>query len=175
MALDSLVPTTEPCAVVALEWDRGHDAFDAILRLDAEEALIVTAIHDLWPQAGCQWIRADEVLAAEPLASDSAAVRVLDRLGVRLFTVDPALADLRTLLRTAREERALVAVYSAQTGSGETLVGTVLGLDGDGVELDEIDTDGNRSGERLDVALDDVIGVEWGSDYLRALALLLEG
>ena len=174
MPLDSLVPTSEPCAVVDLEWDRGHESFDAVVRLDAPQALIVTAVHDLWPQAGCLWLRADEVLSAEPLEDDSATVRVLDRLGVRLFTVDPALADLATLFRHAQQERALVAIYSRSTGSGETLVGTVRVVTDDRVELDEIDTDGRPTHEPLDYGLDEVIGVEWGTDYLRALALLGE-
>jgi hypothetical protein len=174
MTLD-LVPTTDPCPVVDLEWDRGHESFDAIVRLDAPEAIVVTTIHDLWPQAGCLWIRADEVLAAEPLDAASAEVRVLDRLGVRLFAVDEGLADLATLLRSAQAEDVLVAVHSTATGSGEMLVGNVRRLTDRHVELDEVDTDGRRTDEPLDFRLDEVIAVEWGTDYLRALALLGEG
>jgi hypothetical protein len=175
MTLDSLVPTTDPCPVVDLEWDRGHESFDAIVRLDAAEAMIVTAVHDLWPQAGCQWIRADEILAAEPLAADSAEVRVLDRLGVRLFTVDPSLADLATLLRAAQREQLLIAVHSTTTGSQEMLVGRVRLVTDDAVELDEVDTNGERTDEPLAYRFDEVIAVQWGTDYLRALTLLAEG
>jgi hypothetical protein len=175
MTLDSLVPTTEPCPVVDLEWDRGHDAFDAIVRLDTPTAIVVTEVRDLWPQAGCLWIRADEVLSAEPLDAADPAPRVLDRLGVLLFVVDPALADLATLLEAAREEQALVAVHSTETGSDELLVGTVRQVTGRRVELDEVDTDGSRTHELLEFDLDEIIAVEWGTDYLRALAMLAEG
>ena len=172
MSLDALVPTTEPCPVVALEWDRGHESFDAIVRLDAPEAMVVTEVHDLWPLAGCLWIRSDEILAAEPLPPDGPETRVLDRLGVRLFAVDPALADLRTLLEAARQEGTLVAVHSTTTGSAEMLVGTVVEVSVDGVELDEVDPAGERTREPLRHRLDEIIGVQWGTDYLRALALL---
>jgi hypothetical protein len=175
MSLDSLVPTTEPCPVVDLEWDRGHESFDAIVRLDAADAMVVTAVHDLWPQAGCQWIRADEILQAEPLAPDSPEVRVLDRLGVRSFTVDPQLGDLRSLLEAARQEDALIAVHSTRTGSAEMLVGRVRSVDARRLDLDEVDTSGERTDEPLEYALDEIIAVQWGTDYLRALALLAEG
>ena len=175
MTLDSLVPTTEPCPVVDLEWDRGHESFDAIVRLDHAGAVVVTAVHDLWPQAGCQWIRRDEVLRAEPLASDSPEVRVLDRLGVRLFAVDPAIADLRALLEAAEAGQDLVAVHSTTTGSAEMLVGRVRSVTAHRLDLDEIDTAGERTGEPLDYRLDEIIAVQWGTDYLRALAMLAEG
>ena len=175
MTLDSLVPTTDPCPVVDLEWDRGHESFEAIVRLDHPDAMVVTTVHDLWPQAGCQWIRRDEVLGVEPLAADSPAVRVLDRLGVRLFTVDPALHDLPTLLASAREDQELVAVFSTMTGSSEMLVGRVRRITADAVELEETDTRGERTDEPLELALAEIIAVQWGTDYLRALAMLSEG
>jgi hypothetical protein len=175
VTLDSLVPTTQPCPVVDLEWDRGHESFDAMVRLDAPEAMVVTAVHDLWPQAGCQWIRADEILGAEPLPSDSPEVRVLDRLGVRLFAVDRRLADLTALLGAAQDEQVLIAVHSTTTGSAEMLVGSVRTLAAGRVELDEVDTTGERTDEPLDFRFDEIIAVQWGTDYLRALALLAEG
>ena len=175
MTLDRLVPTTEPCPVVALEWDRGHESFVAIVRLDHPDALVVTTVHDLWPLAGCQWIRRREILEAEPLADDRPEVRVLDRLGVRLFAVDAPLHDLASLLRAAQDGEELIAVHSTTTGSGGMLVGRVRSVDHERVDLDEVDTTGERTDEPLEYALDEIIAVQWGTDYLRALAMLAEG
>ena len=41
--------------------------------------------------------------------------------------------------------------------------------------LDEIDTTGERTDEPLDYRFDEIIAVQWGTDYLRALAMLAEG
>lgn len=173
MTPDFLVPVDEPCPVVHLEWDRGHESFDAIVRIESVESMIVTVVHDLWPLAGCKWIRADEVVSAEPLAPDSVAVRVLDHLGVRMFGVDPALSDLRRLFMQAADTATLLGIYSSTTGSDGVLVGTVRTITESQVILDEVSPRGVQTVEDLVYEFDEVISVEWGTDYLRALGLLL--
>jgi hypothetical protein len=55
------------------------------------------------------------------------------------------------------------------------LVGRVRLVTDDAVELDEVDTNGERTDEPLAYRFDEVIAVQWGTDYLRALTLLAEG
>lgn len=169
-----LVPTNDPAAVVRVEWDRGHEEFDAVLRLKTADAVVVSIVHDLWPVAGLQWLRTEEVLRVDLLPPDSAAVRVLDRLGIRFFTVDEGLGDIRELVARAAASGVLVGVHSRRTGSGEMLVGTVGRVTAEGFDLADVSTDGEATGEIVEYSFDDVIGIEWGSDYLRALALLLD-
>jgi len=35
------------CRVVELEWDRGHDKFEAIVRARTDAGIVVTQLHDL--------------------------------------------------------------------------------------------------------------------------------
>jgi len=167
-----LVPAVVPCPAGHLEWDRGHEALDAIVRLETADALIITEVHDLWPQAGCRWLSQREVLAFEEFDLASADIRVLDALGARALRAEPALGDLRLLLERLRHLNELVAVYTARTGSDECLVGFVSEVRQAQLTLDEVSPDGGRTGERLDYQLGEVIGVDWGTDYLRALSLL---
>ena len=76
------------------------------------------------------------------------------------------------LLERLRHLNELVAVYTARTGSDECLVGFVSEVRQAQLTLDEVSPDGGRTGERLDYQLGEVIGVDWGTDYLRALSLL---
>lgn len=113
------IPSLEPCDVVHIEWDRGHDDFDALRYVDGDEGLVIAKVHDYWPLAGSMWLRRNEVRRMEALDPGLPEVRVLDRLGVRLFTLDPALAELRNVLSGALGSAVPLAVYSRSTGSGE--------------------------------------------------------
>jgi hypothetical protein len=159
--------------VAHVEWDRGHDEFDGIVYLDEAEAVVVARTHDYWPQAGCLWIRRSDVLSVEPLDESDAAVRVLNELGVRRFALDPAMADLTSLLRRATDSPAPIAVFSAATGSDEMLVGLVAHVGETGCTLAEVDPTGSLTGDELTFDLGEIIAVEWSTDYLNALAILL--
>lgn len=171
--MELLEACAEPCPVVHLEWDRGHEQIDAIVRAESADALIVTVVEDFWPQAGCRWIRADEVLSAEVLAPTSPDVRVLDHLGVRPFSVESALLDLEHLLARPTFRSSPVQLCLERTGSGEVQVGTVASLTASEVVLNDITPSGEWPGDQSSFELSGIISVEWGSDYLRALGILV--
>jgi len=172
--LGPLVPTTEPCDVIHIDWDRGHDDFDAIVRLDGIEGLVLSRIHDYWPQAGCIWMRRSEILTIDSLDCDGPEVRVLDRLGVRLLAVDPELESLHAVVQHAAQTPAPVAVYSRATGSGEVQVGLMLSSDDGTCTMAEVDPTGVQTGDEMRLELVEIIALEWSTDYLAALGILLE-
>lgn len=166
-------PTPTSRDVAHIEWDRGHDEFDAVVYLDEADALVVARTHDYWPQAGFLWIRRSEVLSLDPLDEAEPAMRVLEQLGVRRLAVDPAIADLKTLLLEASDPPVPIAVFSRKTGSEEMLVGLVSHVGDTGCTLTEVDPAGSLTGDDLTLELDDIIAIEWSTDYLNALSILL--
>lgn len=54
-------------------------------------------------------------------------------------------------------------------------MGLVSELDGSGCVMKEVSSEGELTGEDLHFELDEIIGLEWSTDYLMALAILLEG
>lgn len=171
--MELLEPRADPCPVVHIEWDRGHDAFDALIRATSDEAVIVTLVEDYWPLAGCRWIRANEIVSCDDHEAESPVVRVLDHLGVRTFGVSVELLSLRHLLAHPTFSSAPVQVYVERTGSSEVQVGVVASVGLHDLVLGEITPRGERNGESDPVPLDQIIGVEWGSDYLTALRILV--
>jgi hypothetical protein len=168
-----LTPVEEPAPVVHLEWDRAHEQVDAVVRAESEAAVIITVVHDLWPQPGYQWIRADEIVECDELENNSPVVRVLDALGIRGFRIDEALLSLTWLIGLARFRTKPLGLYLRRTGSQEVTVGTVKSANDAVVVLDAVNPQGAFTGEELILDLDDVIAAEWDTDYMRALALLL--
>lgn len=171
---DLLTPTESACDVARLEWDRGHEHLDVLVRLETAQALIVTVIHDLWPQSGCQWIAADEVLDLERCEANDPVVRVAEHTGARKLRAGAELAQLPNVFARLREASLLAGIYARRTGSGSVLVGKVSGVDAQEVTLDDVDTDGALSGDQLTYRYGEIASVEWGTDYLTALAMLSE-
>lgn len=99
-------------------------------------------------------------------------MRVLDHLGVRTFGVSPELLSLRHLLAQPTFASAPVQVYVERTGSGEVQVGMVASVGSSDLVLNEITPQGEHDDASDPVPLDQIIGVEWGSDYLNALRIL---
>lgn len=166
---------SEPCRVVNLDWDRGHESFAAIVRAETDDGVIVTQLIDFSSVAGFKWIRADEILELDDLDTDDPNVRVADLRGTRTERLAPALTATGALVTDLAAQGVLVFVQSRRTGSDEGLVGTITSIDGSVVVLADVDPSGRASGDTVEVSLDDVISVEWGTDYLAALAELLEG
>ena len=166
-------PAATPRVVARVEWDRGHDEFVGVMYLDEPEGIVVARTHDYWPQAGCLWIRRSEVLSLRELDEADPEVRVLNELGVRLFALDPEITELATLLGHAVDTPSPVAVYSESTGSDEVLVGLVTHVGETGCTLSDVGPDGSLSGEDLTFDLAEIIAVEWSTDYLNALSILL--
>jgi len=160
------------CRVVELEWDRGHDAFAAIVRARTDAGIIVTKVHDLVAVDGLTWIRGDELLDVDDLDDDQPEVRLANLRGSRIATVDPGLTELPALLAHLTDAGVLLFVHRARTGSGEGLVGRIVEIDGQALVLDEVDTDGRFNGDTLEFLVDEIISVDWGTDYLAALAEL---
>jgi hypothetical protein len=160
----------EPCRIVDLEWDRAHDSFTAIVRAESSAGFVVSEVHDLSPLDGLRWIRADEVVSVEDVAHDSPIVRLADHRGSRTQRLDTALTELGALLDSLCGTAGPIAVYTERTGSGELLVGTEVRVMGGRLELDEVDSGGELTGESLVFDLGEIIGVDWGTTYLGDLA-----
>lgn len=157
---------------MSLEWDRAHESLEAIVHAESATGLVVSVIHDLTVLPGRRWIRADEVVDIEDLDPSDPARRLAKLRG---SLTDHAVAepcDLDSLLRHLHNTVAPVAVYTARTGSDECLVGFVDAVTADRLVLSEIKPDGTATGEKLDFLLGEIIAIDWGSDYLTALAEL---
>ena len=109
-----------PCRVVTLEWDRGHESLDAIVRAESEHGVIVTEVIDFASEPGLRWIRRDEILQMEDYNPDLAVVRLADLRGTRVETVDVSLTELPALLQSLEHTDGLVCVYRERTGSDES-------------------------------------------------------
>ena len=160
------------CRVVELEWDRGHDKFEAIVRARTDAGIVVTQLHDLVALEGLTWIRGDELLDVDDLDDDRPEVRLANLRGARTHAVDPSLTELPALLAHLADAGVLLFVHQARTGSDEGLVGRVAEIDDGTLVLDEVDTSGRFTGDTYEFAIDDIISVEWGTAYLVALTEL---
>lgn len=172
MVVHVLQSATDPCRVVAVEWDRSHDSFIAVVRAESSFGVIASQVDDLSLSGGLRWIRADEIVSMEDLPSDSPVVRLADYRRERSTRVDVSLTRLDSLFDSLATEASLVAVYLERTGSDECLVGSNPTVSGGRVTLDEIDTSGAVTGASLDFDLGEIIGVDWGTPYLLDLAEL---
>ena len=161
------------CRIVSLEWDRGHESLTAIVRAESPSGLVLTEVDDLTELPGRRWIRADEVIELEDLAADDPARRLAERHGSLVDATDAEPADLEALLDHLQESSAPVAVYSSRTGSDECLVGTIKRVTPDLLVLAEIDINGTVTGDTLEISPDQIIGVDWDTNYLTALTELL--
>lgn len=168
-------PAAGPCRVVAVEWDRGHEQLEGILRAEGPEGVVLTEMNDLVPDAGHCWLHADEVLSIDDLCPGcSATVRSATLHEARSDRVDPALTELAGLLRFLAEAQSTVAVYTRRTGSGELLAGVMASTDDASMSFAEIDTTGSLTGEKVTIDLSEIIRVDWDTHYLRALRALAE-
>jgi len=162
----------EPCRVVALEWDRSHEGFIAVVRAESASGVIVSQVHDLSILGGLRWIRADEVVSMEDVPNDSPVVRLADHRGARTMRVDASLTELVSLLDLLTGLATPIAVYCERTGSAELLVGSKALVDSGRLVLSEVDPSGTHTGATLGYDLDEIISVEWGTTYLDDLAEL---
>jgi hypothetical protein len=159
--------------IVSLDWDRGHESLTAIVRAESPSGVVLTEVDDLAELPGRRWIRADEVVELEDLEPDDPARRVAELRGSLLDGTVAEPTDIEALLGHLQDTSALVAVYSSRTGSDECLVGSVERISPDQLVLTEIDTTGTITGGTVEISLDDVIAVDWGTAYLTALAELV--
>lgn len=167
------MPSPTPCRVVTLEWDRGHESLDAVVRAESEHGVIVTEVIDFASASGLRWIRREEILQMEDYNPDLAVVRLADLRGTRVETVDPSLTELPVLLQHLQRTDQLVGVYRERTGSDELLVGEIIELTAALFHIRDVDSKGRYDGEVTEYALDEVIRIDWGSTYLTALTELL--
>jgi hypothetical protein len=155
--------------LVHLEWDRTHEEFDAVVRAESDDGVIVTELLDFVPRRGWKWIPSDEIVTIDDLAPDSAQARLAQLRSFPAEPLDAALTSLPALVDFLVDGHSLVALWEARTGSSEMLVGMIGGHDGVVVELDLVSPAGQWENERHGYELEDLISVEWGSDYLLAL------
>jgi hypothetical protein len=158
--------------LVHLEWDRTHEEFDAIVRAESDDGVIVTEIHDFVPRRGWKWIPDDEVISIDDVPASAALVRLFELRPLVPEPIDPALTSLPALLRHLADGNLLVSVFQASTGSATMLAGAIARLDNVAVVLDLVDTAGEWEDDQFEFELDDIISVEWGNDYLLALTAL---
>jgi hypothetical protein len=164
----------QPCRVVTVEWDRGHERLDAILRAESPDGVILTEIVDIATVPGLSWIRRNEVLEIDDLEDDAGAVRLAGVRGERAATVDLSLTAVGPLLVHLAATEPLVAIYRERTGADEHLVGKIVATSPDAITLEHVDPNGryDRDGA-LDYPLREIIRVDWGTTYLTALWELL--
>lgn len=164
----------EQCRVVVVEWDRGHDKVDGILRAEGPDGTILTEIYDLIPDAGYCWLRADEILSVDDVCASSGTARSATLRDVRTERLDPELTTLLPLLRRLVDDQATVGIYTRRTGSGELLAGIMASADDASATFREIDPGGTLTGEEIAVELPEIIRINWDTDYLRALRALVD-
>jgi hypothetical protein len=157
---------------VSLEWDRGHESLIAILRAESPAGVVISEIRDLCELHGRRWICADEVLEIDDLEPDDPARRLAVLRGSLANHAGAEPTDLNALLGWLQDTAAPIAIYTSRTGSTECLVGAINRITPDHVVLAEIDTGGIGTGEALEFRLNDIIAIEWGTNYLDALAEL---
>lgn len=157
--------------MVHIEWDRAHEEFDALVHAESDEGVILSRVHELVPLRGFKWLPSDEIVSIEPLEADSAPMRLAVLRGSAPASVDAELTHLSNLLDHLKGSSELVGVFRAERGSDELLVGRIRQAD----ELLVVDLVGPggvwQDEERYE--LDEIISIEWQSDYLLALADLL--
>jgi hypothetical protein len=154
---------------VHLEWDRGHDSFDAIVVAVGASGMSARQVHDCVPLEGYKWIRSDEVVEIDLLDDDHPAVRLARVRGVHVDPPGRGMSNLTTLLRAMRRRRQLIFVQQERTGSGAGLVGYVSSVDPIHATLDDVDSQGRCTGDLLSIRRDQIISVEWSTTYLTAL------
>jgi hypothetical protein len=154
---------------VHLEWDRGHEGFDAAIRSDTEHGLIVTEFLDLVLRTGMKWIRRAEVVELEDLPATSAQARLMALRSVGIEPVDDRLTELPKLIEHLAGCGDLVAVFRTATGSDALLVGRIERTSSRHFDLALVDEDGATEPDHRTYVFDEVISVEWGTDYLNAL------
>jgi hypothetical protein len=81
-------------------------------------------------------------------------------------------ADLDSLLRKLQDTGAPIGVYTSCTGSAECLVGFIDAVGPDHLVPAEINSNGTATREKLEFLLSAIIAIDWGNDYLAALAEL---
>lgn len=164
----------EPCRVVVVEWDRGHEEVDGILRAEGTDGIILTEMDDLIPDAGYCWLRSDEILNVEDWCTSSGTARSAKLRDALSERIDTQLTTLANLLHRLTDNHATIGVHTRRTGSGELLAGVMDSTTDLAMQFKEIDPNGVLTGELITVGLDDIIRVDWDTDYLRALRALVE-
>lgn len=159
--------------IVSLAWDRTHEQIVAIVRAESRAGVVVTEVQDLCEAAGRRWIRADEIVDIDDLEPDDPHRRVAELRGSLANEAPVEPTELIPLLRTLLDRSALIAVYTARTGSTECLVGRVRTVQADRLVLAEVDPNGRVTRDELEYDPAHVIGVDWDTDYLTALADLV--
>jgi hypothetical protein len=64
----------QPCRVVNIEWDWGHERLDAILRAESADGVIFTEIVDNATVPGHSWIRGNDLLVGKIVAAPPGAI-----------------------------------------------------------------------------------------------------
>ena len=170
----SMMSGSELCRLVHLEWDRGHDEFDALVRAETAAGIVVTQLDDYATVEGLRWIRADEITSIEDLEDEHPMARFAKLRGWRRSVVAEAPTELPDLLHYLSHNASLVGVYKRRTGSDELLVGSIVQTDAMALHVTVVDSQAAFTGETETLLLDQIIGIDWGNSYLLGLAALLD-
>ena len=147
--------------------------FTAIVRAEGTTGIVVTQLHDFRALDGLRWIRADEITSLDDLEADDPDVRIAELRGWRTEHTDIELTELSAFLAHLAGHAGLVGIYRERTGSDELLVGRIAEVRAGGVRVADVDTNGALTGDEVDVPFEQIIGVDWGTDYLTGLGQLL--
>ena len=165
---------TSRCRVVALEWDRGHETFDAIVRAESDAGVVCTEVIDLASTPGLAWIRGNEITDLVDLDEDLGVVQLADTRAERDVVVDVSSTQLLVLLERFAADGTLVAVYRECTGSDSCLVGEVIDPTEDEFHLRLVDGRGRYDNDPpFEYRTNEVIRLDWGTTYLGSLGELL--
>ena len=77
-------------------------------------------------------------------------------------------------MRQLAAARSTVGVYTRRTGSDELLADVLESATDDSMRYREVDPAGTFTSEVIDVGNDEIIRLDWDTDYLRALRALVE-
>ncbi len=155
-----------------VEWDRGHEEFDALIRAESGDGIIVSEFHDHSVRAGWKWIPTSEIVSIEPLPDSSPVVRIARIRSYPDLPIEVEFTRLEELLAYLASSAEIVGVFRAATGSDELLVGRIGGLVDSGFDLELVSTDGDWEDAEHHYELGEVISIEWGTEYLTAMGEL---
>ena len=162
------------CRVVVLEWDRGHETFDAIVRAESDAGVVCTEVIDLASTPGLAWIRGNEITDLVDLDEDLGVVRLAGIRAERDAIVDVSMTQLFFLLERFARDGTLVAVYRECTGSDSCLVGEIVDPTEHEFHLRLVDERGRYDNDPpFKYGTNEVIRLDWGTTYLSSLGELL--
>lgn len=101
--------TDSLCPIVRLEWDRGHETLDAIVRARSDSGIVITELRDCNPLNGMQWIDAAKLLYVDDLDEDDPNVRLAELPSLSCWTMSGSTTATLSFIRPGPWDRSMIS------------------------------------------------------------------